>query len=149
MDTTEATREDVLGLLARGDRTRLRQLADRILSRIAEHGEDFTVTRDPATGVLTTQVREPLAGQRFLVGDILVTQAEVILTGTPGWGLCFGDDAASALAMAICDAEVARSGPHAEEIRALARETGCELREKRAAEWDRLRPTIVEFEEIA
>lgn len=149
MHSTEDNREDVLGLLARGDRQRLCELADTILSRHVGAGGAFSVTRDPVAGVLTTQVREPLAGQRFLLGDILVSQAEVSVGGVPGWGMCFGDDRASALALAICDAEIARAGELADEVRALARDTERALREQRAAEWERLRPTIVEFEEIS
>ncbi|AIT60941.1 phosphonate C-P lyase system protein PhnG [Corynebacterium doosanense] len=149
MDTTEDNREDVLGLLARGDRQRLCELADTILDQHVGAGGDFSVIRDPVAGVLTTQVREPLAGQRFLRGDILVSQAEVVLGGSAGWGMCFGDDRASALALAICDTEIARAGELADDVRALARETDRTLRERRAAERERLRPTIVEFEEIA
>lgn len=151
VDTTDpaATRGDVLGLLARGDRARIRALADEILHSHSEAGTDFHITRDPVTGVLSTQIREPLAQHRFLVGDIIASQAEVTVDGTPGWGMCLGEDRPTALALAICDAEVARETTAAERVRALAAQTAETLREQRAAEWDKLRPTIVEFEEIA
>jgi alpha-D-ribose 1-methylphosphonate 5-triphosphate synthase subunit PhnG len=54
----------------------------------------------------------------------------------------------AALAGAILAAEWQAGGPRAAEIEALADRTAERRREDRAAEWERLTPSIVEFEEI-
>lgn len=126
------------GLLTLADPERLRALADAILAEVVPAEQDragdpaqgsaqnpaqghaapapaFQIT--PSTGVLVGQVREPIASQRFIAGDL--------------------------------DAEVLRGGDRTADIIELALATDEHLRTERAAEWERLTPTIVEFEEIA
>ncbi|GAA5018639.1 phosphonate C-P lyase system protein PhnG [Actinopolymorpha pittospori] len=109
---------------------------------------DVTVTRPPTVGVVVTQVRDTVAEERFILGDVLVTQAEVQRRGTFGWSMRLGSDRVAALAGAILAAEWQAGGPRATEIEALADRTEDRRRVERAAEWERLTPSIVEFEEI-
>lgn len=141
-------REHLLGLLARSKPAPVVALADDILAALDDRSL-FHLSQPPVTGVVSTQVREPLAGHRFLVGDVVATQAEVVLDGVPGWGMCVGADKPFALALALCDAEIARDGDLAPRIRDHAEHTDEALKKARAEEFERLRPTIVEFEEIA
>lgn len=136
-------RERVGGLLARADRDLVVDLADACLV-----DEQMRVVRAPEVGTVLTRVREPIAGLRFNLVDLLVTSAEVELAGEPGWGMRVGEDRAAALAQAVCDAEIARGGPRADRIRAAADQVEAALRDARAAEWERLQPTIVRFEEV-
>lgn len=129
-----------VGLLTLADPERLRVLAGAILAEIVPAEQDlagdpaqgsaqdpaqghaapapaFQITRAPSTGVLVGQVREPIASQRFIAGDL--------------------------------EAEVLRGGGRTADIIELALATDEHLRAERAAEWERLTPTIVEFEEIA
>lgn len=140
---TRPSREDLSELLSLADPVRLRDLADRCLA-----GTELTVVRGPETGTVATQVREPIAGARFLLTDVLVSSAEVTLDGTPGWGMRLGADRPAALAQAVCEAELARDGAYAAELRELCAEVATRRAVDRAAEWQRLTPTIVEFEEI-
>lgn len=142
------TREHLLGLLARSESTAVIALADELLAALPEHGL-LHLSQPPVTGVVSTQVREPFAGHRFLVGDVVASQAEVLLAGEPGWGMCLGSDTAFALALAVLDAEIAREGGYAPRIREHARAVEKQLAEQRATEFEQLRDTIVEFEEIA
>lgn len=163
-ESLRSDREALGGLLALADPERLRVLADAILAEVVPAEQDratapaqghttpapaFQITRAPATGVLVGQVREPIASQRFIAGDLVASTAEVVLGEATGWGMRLGDDRAAALAQAVLDAEVLRGGERTADIIALALTTDEHLRAERAAEWERLTPTIVEFEEIA
>lgn len=142
------TREHLLGLLARSEPTSVVALADDILAALDDRSA-FHLSQPPVTGVVSSQVREPLTRHRFLVGDVVATQAEVVLNGVPGWGMCIGSNKPFALALALCDAEIARDGGLAPRVRDHAARTEEALTQQRAEEFERLRPTIVEFEEIA
>lgn len=109
---------------------------------------ELTVTRPPVVGVVVTQVREPVAEERFILGDVMVTQAEVSRRGVLGWAMRLGSDRMAALSAAILEAEWVAHGPRAGEIEDLTRRTAGERDAARAAERERLAPSIVEFEEI-
>jgi len=138
------TREERTALLALARSEELVGLADACLADSVVP----RVLRAPEVGCVATQVREPIAGERFLLGDVLAVQAEVELGGARGWSMRLGDDRVAALAAAICDAEVAAGRTHAKDVldlcgRVAAREAAAE-----AEEWARLAPTVVEFEEL-
>lgn len=109
---------------------------------------DITVTKPPRVGVVVTQVREPVAEQRFLLGDVLACQAEVGRRGSYGWSARLGSDTLAVLSAAILAAEFSAHGPRRLEIEALVERTERTRTAARAAEWERLAPSIVEFEEI-
>jgi alpha-D-ribose 1-methylphosphonate 5-triphosphate synthase subunit PhnG len=131
-------------LLATADSARLVELADRCL----DAHEPFTLIRSPEIGAVSAQVREPVAALRFVLGDVLVCRAEVLLGGESGWSLRIGSDRAAALAAAVCDAAAELGGPLADDVDALCTETEREAAATEAREWARLSRTIVEFEDI-
>lgn len=109
---------------------------------------DVVVTRPPVVGTVVTQVREPIAEERFILGDVMVTQAEVRRRGVDGWTMRMGADRLAALAAAICATEYHADGPLRENVITLCEQTKARRVAARAAEWERLAPSIVEFEEI-
>jgi alpha-D-ribose 1-methylphosphonate 5-triphosphate synthase subunit PhnG len=109
---------------------------------------ELTVTRPPVVGVVVTQVRDIVAEERFILGDVMVTQAEVTRRGAFGWAMRLGSDKMAALSAAILEAEWVAKGPRTGEIEALVVRTEETRRAARAQEWERLAPSIVEFEEI-
>lgn len=138
----ERTRRSELLAVADGDE--LVALADRC---IAAAGEP-TLLAGPEVGSIVLTVREPVEATRLHLGDVLVTRSEVEHRRVRGWAMRMGDDRASALAAAICDAELEAGGPEAGAVADLCRRTADRLRAERAEEWAALRPTIVEFEEM-
>lgn len=114
---------------------------------LADHPE-VTITRAPQIGVVAAQVREPVAEERFLLGDVLVCQAEVEYRGSAGWAMRIGDDELGTLAAAILAAEYRATGPRTADIEALVAETETIRVNARAEEWEQLAPTIVEFQEV-
>lgn len=148
------TRGQILGELAKATQIQslaeaVKELANRILTDYESSDIDLRITRGPTTGVVSAQVVDPLSRHRFLPGDILVSEAGVEVDGVVGWGMCFGDDRAGALAIAICDVEIARDQQFASEVRSLASECASARAKQRESDFEDLRPTIVEFEEIS
>jgi alpha-D-ribose 1-methylphosphonate 5-triphosphate synthase subunit PhnG len=143
--TRSLSRELRCALLAEADAEELRTLADACL----DDGVRVQVLVTPEVGVVSAQVREPVAGERFLLGDVLACRAEVALAGHRGWAMRLGGDRAAVLAAAVLDAEVEAGRPHAAEVKALCREVAARRAAREDREWAELAPTIVEFEELA
>ena len=142
--TDRLDRAQRCGLLAEAESDELLVLADTCLAG----GAEVRVLVAPEVGCVSTQVREPVAGERFLLGDVLACRAEVELAGHRGWAMRLGDDRAAVLAAAICDAEVEAGRSRAADVLALCDRVAARLAEADAAEWARLAPTVVEFEEL-
>jgi alpha-D-ribose 1-methylphosphonate 5-triphosphate synthase subunit PhnG len=132
------------GLLAQAEVEELRVLADACLA----DGADIRVLVAPEVGFVSTQIREPVAGERFLLGDVLACRAEVELAGHRGWAMRLGDDRIAVLAAAVLDAEVEADRPHAAEVDELCRVVAARQTERLDREWAELAPTVVEFEEL-
>lgn len=141
------TREQIGGLLARTPAAAVIELADAIVGELDDRSR-IQITRPPAVGTVQVQVQEPLAGERFILADALACNVEVLLDDQPGFAMRLGEDTLAVTAQAICEAEYAAGGRHAQRVHSLCHDTAEALRADRAAEWDALRPTIVEFEEV-
>ncbi|MDQ3305044.1 MAG: phosphonate C-P lyase system protein PhnG [Actinomycetota bacterium] len=138
------TRERLCELLARAEPTALADLAERCL----DPGDEPVVVAGPEVGMVMMQVREPVAQERFYLGEVLVTRAEVDLGGARGWAMVMGSDRVRSLAAAICDAEVQADRARAGDVLALCEATAHAAAEAAAAEWAELAPTEVSFEEL-
>jgi alpha-D-ribose 1-methylphosphonate 5-triphosphate synthase subunit PhnG len=142
--TDSLDRAQRCGLLAVAEPDELRVLADACLADRA----DVRVLVAPEVGCVSTQVREPVAGERFLIGDVLACRAEVELAGQRGWAMRLGDDRASVLAAAVLDAEAAGAGPRAADVDELCRTVARRQADRDEREWAELAPTMVAFEEL-
>lgn len=138
------SRERRCALLAAAEAEALVALAEGCLA----DGAQPTVLAGPEVGVIALQVREPIVGERFYLGEALVTRAEVALDGSRGWAMRLGGDRLAALAAAVLDAEVEAGRPRAGEVLELCRATEHVQAVADAAEWADLAPTEVQFEEL-
>ncbi|HSL58535.1 MAG TPA: phosphonate C-P lyase system protein PhnG, partial [Acidimicrobiales bacterium] len=109
MPPTTLTRERRAELLAAAPAESLIALAERCLA----DGTDPVVVAGPEVGMVMLTVREPVARERFHLGEVLVTRAEVELDGARGWAMRAGDDRLATLAAAVLDAEVEARRPGA------------------------------------
>ena len=132
------------GLLAKAETEELHVLADACLA----DGTDVGVLVAPEVGLVSVQVREPVAEERFLLGDVLTCRAEVELAGHRGWAMRLGDDRVAVLAAAVLDAEVEAGRPHAAQVHRLCQAVAAREAERQDREWAELAPTVVEFEEL-
>jgi alpha-D-ribose 1-methylphosphonate 5-triphosphate synthase subunit PhnG len=132
-------------LLAAADESELIALADRCL----EGAPGARVSSGPTVGTIPFCVREPVVGERFLLADVLATQAEVEHRGQRGWAMRLGDSRAATLAAAICDAEAASGAGLAAEVDRLCSHTEQHRQRESQLEWAELSRTEVHFKELA
>ncbi len=135
-------------LLAVAEQSDLVELAERCLQAVPGDEPETVVIEPPTVGTIPLCVREPVVGERFILADVLGTQAEVEHRGHRGWAVRLGDDAAATLAAAICDAEAAAGADLAAEVERLCRRTERNLADQAAQEWEELARTEVRFEEL-
>ena len=141
------SREDICSSLASSDAVSLETLINSLIARGII--SDIEMIRPPSTGTIQMQVREPICEERFIVGDALVTIAEVSVDGTLGWAMRLGGDANAAVAAAVADAHIARVGfEGAPELAELVLYTKSELERADEQEWAEIRETIIDFEEL-
>jgi alpha-D-ribose 1-methylphosphonate 5-triphosphate synthase subunit PhnG len=148
LEQAQLTTDRRAELLALADENDLVELAERCLQAASDDGAQTTVIEPPTTGTIPLCVREPVVGERFILADVLATQAEVEHRGHRGWALRLGDHTTAALAAAICDAEAASGAGLAGEVDLLCRRTERNLADRAAAEWEELARTEVRFEEL-
>jgi alpha-D-ribose 1-methylphosphonate 5-triphosphate synthase subunit PhnG len=130
-------------LLAAAARDDLVALADRITADAA-----CQVDRQPEVGMVVLEVREPVAGERFHLTEVLVTEARVTVDGAPGWAMRAGDDRLATLAAAVCDGAAEAEHALAPEVEALCAATAERHAAETAQEHARVAPTAVAFEEL-
>jgi alpha-D-ribose 1-methylphosphonate 5-triphosphate synthase subunit PhnG len=135
-------------LLAVAEEVDLVELAERCLQAATDEAPPTTVVEPPTVGTVPLCVREPVVGERFILADVLATQAEVKHRGHRGWAMRLGDNATATLAAAICDAEAASGSGLAGDVELLCRRTERNLADRAAAEWEELARTEVRFEEL-
>lgn len=121
----------------------LTSLADAILA-------DTTVRiiRGPTIGMVMLQARESVEGIRFNVGEVLVTEALVAITGHQGYAMVQGMAREHALAGAICDAAVEAGHVDAPRILAVLHDANGRAEQEHRAEWAAVASTRVSFDEM-
>ncbi|MDY7104607.1 MAG: phosphonate C-P lyase system protein PhnG [Actinomycetota bacterium] len=127
----------------------LAEMAEDTLVGLAERAmadAEAVAVLSPEVGMVMLDVREPIAEERFHLGEVLVTRAEVERRGHRGWAMRMGRAPLAALAAAVLDTELEAAGPLAAEIEAVLAETERDLRFRADAEWAELAPTEVRFE---
>jgi phosphonate C-P lyase system protein PhnG len=143
----EMSREEICSLLSHCDSSSLISVMNSLL----QEGRIGTVdlVRPAVTGTVQLQVREPICEERFIVGDALVSVAEVSIEGTLGWAMRLDADEKATVAAAIADAYIARGGlKDAERLAELIRQTKFDLDAADAREWSEISNTVIEFEEL-
>jgi alpha-D-ribose 1-methylphosphonate 5-triphosphate synthase subunit PhnG len=133
-------------LLAAAHHDELVPLAERLFTDGVL--SELTVVKPPQVGLVLLQVREPVAEERFYLGEVLVTDCTVELHGHAGWSMRGGDDRAASLAAAILDAVVASGDENAPRVEALCQAVAERRAGEHAAEWDEIAATTVQFEEL-
>jgi alpha-D-ribose 1-methylphosphonate 5-triphosphate synthase subunit PhnG len=142
--TTTLTVNDRAELLAVADAEEVVALAESCLAQFG----DPVLLAPPEVGLVVMQVREPVCAERFHLGEVVVTRAEVEVAGARGWAMRLGNDRVATLAAAVCDAVAAAGGALSADVEQLCANTHRRRVERQAAEWDAIAPTIVAFEEL-
>lgn len=140
-DPTIGNRDRRAELLAVATSEEVTDIAEVMLERFGAP----EVSAPAETGLIMMQVREPVCSDRFHVGEVVVSRAEVTWHGSTGWSMRLGSDRTAAMAAALCDA-----AGELDEGRSIVEELCGRIEDRvvteAAAEWAALVPTIVEFE---
>lgn len=141
------TRNQRTELLARAESDDIRKLAEDFLSHRHIHDE-LQIVYPPEVGMVMMQVREPVCKERFHLGEVVVTRAEVAVGSARGWAMRAGTDRETTLAAALLDACAEYSSELAEAVHELCRQAENRLALQEQQEWAELRATAVNFEEL-
>lgn len=141
------TREEICSLLSLSDSAALVRVIDSLIK--SEMISEFEMIRPPATGTVQLQIREPICEERFIVGDALVTVADVSVRGSLGWAMRLGSDTHATVAAAIADAYIALVGlENVPAMKDLLLQTKEEVAERETSEWAEISETVIDFEEL-
>lgn len=131
-------------LLARSDAAEVVELAETCIDRVGMP----TVLTGPDVGTVMMRVREPVVGERFDLGEVVVVRTEVDVAGKRGWSMRLGTDRVASLAAAVCEAAASADERCAADVDALCRLTAERQRTAATDEWSELAETEVHFEEL-
>lgn len=93
---------------------KLEQLQEQVATLEALHS--IVVRKQPSICLTMIPAADSLEGQKFYLGEALVTECEVTVDGLPGYGLCMGDEPARAYCMAVIDALLHGGGPSSPQL---------------------------------
>jgi len=71
----------------------------------------IVVRKRPSVCLTMIPAQDSLEGQKFFLGEALVTECEVTVDNLPGYGLCLGDEPTRAYCMAVVDALLHAANP--------------------------------------
>ena len=145
------TRESICEILSHCPTQDLTSLVDALLEVGAV--KDVRAVRSPEVGTVQLQVREPICRERFILGDALVTVAEVAVGSSLGWAMRTGNDPHGAVAAAILDGWVAQSTPetdalHLTMLEDLLQATVLHESAERSLKTTQVLSTAIQFEEM-
>lgn len=84
-----------------------------LLAKEIKADPSFTLEmpQEPKLGMLMTKVRESGKNSLFYAGEVLITQAEMLVNGMKGQGMLLGEDLNKAKDLAIIDASYEQLEP--------------------------------------
>lgn len=104
-----------LSVLCRAPAERVKGWADELLAGV--DASEVQVTSN-ATGLVLLPMQDTVRGGPFLLGEVLVAEAQVTLRGADGYAAVLGRDLQRALAVALLDA-ASRLDGHQARVAAL------------------------------
>lgn len=143
--TLAAARNRRFELLAQGDAKPLHALAEDVLIEV---GDGLRLLIPPRVGTLMLRLREPVRGETFNAGEVLVTEAAVAIGAHRGYAMRLGRAQETTLAAAILDAAIEANHPSIPRIEALLAEIASAIVDREAEVWRAVAPTRAVFEEM-
>jgi len=137
-------RERRLEAIGLADEPTLTAIADELLQSAG-----VQISRGPTVGLLMVRAEEPSVRHAFNFAEVTVSEAEVIVEGHRGYAMVLGRAPAKALAGAIIDGALEAGTPGTEGIEGVLNAALDREASRLAAEWARVAPTTVTFEEMA
>ena len=139
-DFADGSAEQRFAALAVATREPLVALAERVLE-----SAEVTLLSVPGPATMLVELTESVAGQRYHLCEVVVSEASVTVAGRRGDGLILGADPERALAAAICDA-AAEADVFAAQVEALVADALAALAGARARRAGAVAATRVDLE---
>lgn len=80
------------------------------LVRRLEQDHAITMVKEPGICLTMIRTQDSLEKQEFYLGEALTMECEVTVDGTPGYGLCLGEEPVRCYSIAVVDALLHGSG---------------------------------------
>ena len=104
------------------------------------------VLKAPTPGMVMVRHVDPLEGTPFYLGEVYVTECEVEVDGSLGYGCCLGSSSRRGLFAAMVDAVLSGSHPVADPVRVLLEEEQERIRSRRRLAASAVARTRVDFQ---
>ena len=69
-----------------------------------------TIVKEPGVCLTMVRTEDSLEKQEFFLGEALTTECEVSVDGTPGYGVCLGEEPVRCYSIAVVDALLHQGG---------------------------------------
>ena len=141
---TPAPKEEILEhseIVAEMASDAVRAIAETVANRLP-----VNVVKAPAPGMVMVKHVDPLEQTPFFMGEAYVTECEVEVAGSLGYGCCLGYDEERALCAAVVDAVMESDNPFRGELLRLLDVEESRVRAAWAREEKAVAATRVNFE---
>lgn len=100
----------------------------------------------PKLGMTMVQAEDSIDFQPFYLGEVLITECQVLVNGQLGYGYCMGDTPQKAYSIAVMDAIMHTEGhPKQNDISAFIEIEKAKLLKKQLEEYNQVLKTKVDF----
>jgi alpha-D-ribose 1-methylphosphonate 5-triphosphate synthase subunit PhnG len=100
----------------------------------------------PKLGMTMVQAEDSIDFQPFYLGEVLITECQVLVNGQLGYGYCMGDAPQKAYSIAVMDAIMHTEGhPKQNDINAFIEIEKAKLLKKQLEEYNQVLKTKVDF----
>lgn len=124
-----------------GDSACLAHLAQQV-----EAGYSVQIARAAECSLVMLKTLDPVAGQPFYLGEVMVTECTVEIEGSRGLGVIMGDEPERAYQLAVVDAAMNARVPEVESWWPLVAAAAENLARKQKEEFTRNQRSQVNFE---
>ena len=80
------------------------------LVRSLENDYEVVIVKAPSVCLTMIRTEDSLEKQEFYLGEALTTECEVKVNGTPGYGVCLGEESVRSYSIAVMDALLHQGG---------------------------------------
>ncbi|MEM9832716.1 MAG: phosphonate C-P lyase system protein PhnG [Bacteroidota bacterium] len=127
-------------ILVEGDLNRIKEF-----TATAEQQFTIKVTKPPTIALTMVRAQDSVEAQEFYLGEALMTEAEVVIDGITGIGLCLGDEPQRAYCMAVVDALLQGSSAFKQEIEQFLKQEEVAILRQEQQEQAQILRTQVDF----
>lgn len=105
---------------------------------------NITVTKEPSICLAMIRAKDSVENQEFYTGEVLLTDCQVVINDTTGYGICIGDEPVRSYCIGVIDACLQNDSENNEILKFLE-EQYKKIEEKKKIEYNQILRTRVDF----